>query len=100
MDMNGKRVLLTGGTAGIGEQMARQLKAKGAEVIVTGRSLKRLEAMRKAGFEAVEADLHTPLGAERILQAVGDRTLDVLVNNAGREFGSQLQQGRFRCTPY
>lgn len=84
MDMNGKRVLLTGGTAGIGEQMALQLKAKGAEVIVTGRSLKRLEAMRKQGFEAVEADLHTPLGAERILQALGERSLDVLVNNAGQ----------------
>lgn len=84
MDMNGKRVLLTGGTAGIGEQMALQLKAKGAEVIVTGRSLKRLEAMRKLGFEAVEADLHTPLGAERILHALGERSLDVLVNNAGQ----------------
>lgn len=84
MDMNGKRVLLTGGTAGIGEQMALQLSGKGAEVIVTGRSLKRLEAMRKRGFEAVEADLHTPLGAERILHALGDRIIDVLVNNAGQ----------------
>ena len=84
MELTGKRVLLTGGTAGIGEQMAHQLKVKGAEVIVTGRSLKRLEAKRKAGFEAIEADLHTPLGAERILQALGDRELDVLVNNAGQ----------------
>ncbi|MEX0343145.1 MAG: SDR family oxidoreductase [Erythrobacter sp.] len=82
--MDGKRVLVTGGTAGIGQQMALQLQARGAEVIVTGRSLKRLGAMRAAGFEAIEADLHTPLGAERILQALGDRTLDVLVNNAGQ----------------
>lgn len=84
MEIEGKRVLLTGGTAGIGEQMARQLQARGAEVIVTGRSLRRLEAMRKAGFEAIEADLHSPLGAERILQALGDRPVDVLVNNAGQ----------------
>lgn len=84
MEIRGKRVLLTGGTAGIGAQMARQLQAKGAEVIVTGRSLRRLEEMRAAGFEAVEADLHSPLGAERILQALGDRSLDVLVNNAGQ----------------
>jgi uncharacterized oxidoreductase len=84
MDMNGKCVLLTGGTAGIGEQMALQFKAKGAEVILTGRSLNRLEAMRKQGFEAIEADLHTPLGAERILQALGDRPIDVLINNAGQ----------------
>ncbi|QYJ06490.1 SDR family oxidoreductase [Qipengyuania flava] len=84
MEVAGKRVLLTGGTAGIGEQMALQLKAKGAEVIITGRSLKKLEAMRKAGFEAIEADLHSPLGADRIVQALGGRTLDVLINNAGQ----------------
>lgn len=84
MDIKGKRILVTGGTAGIGEQLARQLKERGAEVIVTGRSLKRLEAMRAAGFEAIEADLSSPLGAERILQALGDRLLDVLVNNAGQ----------------
>ncbi|QPC97838.1 SDR family oxidoreductase [Qipengyuania soli] len=84
MDINGKRILVTGGTAGIGEQLARQLKDRGAEVIVTGRSIKRLDAMRKAGFEAIEADLSTPLGADRILQALGERELDVLVNNAGQ----------------
>ncbi|MEZ5682025.1 MAG: SDR family NAD(P)-dependent oxidoreductase [Erythrobacter sp.] len=84
MDVKGKRILVTGGTAGIGEQLAQQLKDRGAEVIVTGRSLKRLEAMRAAGFEAIEADLSSPLGAERILQALGDRQLDVLVNNAGQ----------------
>ena len=84
MEIRGKRILVTGGTAGIGEQLALQLKECGAEVIVTGRSLKRLEAMRSAGFEAIEADLSTPLGAERILQALGERELDVLVNNAGQ----------------
>lgn len=84
MDLKGKTILLTGGTAGIGEQMARQMQAKGAEVIVTGRSPKRLEAMREAGFEAIEADLSSPLGAQRIQQVLGPRAIDVLVNNAGQ----------------
>lgn len=93
MDMRGKIVLLTGGTAGIGEQIALQLKDKGAQVIVTGRSLKRLEAMRERGFEAVEADLHSPLGAGRILQALGDRPLDVLINNAGQGVDHDFREG-------
>lgn len=36
MDLAGKTVLLTGGTAGIGQSLARQMLAKGATVIVTG----------------------------------------------------------------
>ena len=47
MRLAGKTVLLTGGTAGIGEQIALQLKAKGAQVIVTGRSLERLKKARR-----------------------------------------------------
>lgn len=93
MELRGKRILLTGGTAGIGEQLARQMKERGAEVIVTGRSLARLEAMRAAGFEAIEADLSTPLGAERILHALGNRELDVLVNNAGQGVDHDFREG-------
>lgn len=94
MDLQGKRVLLTGGTAGIGEQLARQLKNRGAEVIVTGRSIARLEAMRAAGFEAIEADLATPLGAEHILHALGEREVDVLVNNAGQGVDHDFREGQ------
>ena len=93
MELAGKRVLLTGGTAGIGERIARQLQGKGAEVILTGRSLKRLEAMRADGFEAVEAELDTPLGAERILQSLGERSLDVLINNAGQGVDHDFREG-------
>lgn len=84
MNLNGKTVLVTGGTAGIGEQMAHQLKAKGAEVIVTGRSKDGLARMRGAGFEAIAADLSTPQGAVDIVHALGEREIDMLVNNAGQ----------------
>ena len=84
MQINGKIVLLTGGTAGIGAQMARQLKDKGAQVIITGRSPAALEQARAEGFEAIAADLSTPAGAEAILAALGDRPIDILINNAGQ----------------
>ncbi len=93
MRIAGKTVLLTGGTAGIGEAMARQLKTKGAEVIVTGRSPERLEAMRSAGFEAISADLSTPQGAIDIVDALGQRTIDVLINNAGQGVDHDFREG-------
>ncbi|QKG71972.1 SDR family oxidoreductase [Erythrobacter mangrovi] len=84
MEISGRTVLLTGGTAGIGEQTALQLKAKGATVIVTGRNAERLKAMRERGFEAIQADLSMPTGAEDILRTLGDRSIDILINNAGQ----------------
>ena len=84
MRIAGKTVLLTGGTAGIGEQMARQLTAKGASVIVTGRSPAGLEKARAAGFEAISADLSSPAGVDGLLADLGERPIDVLINNAGQ----------------
>lgn len=84
MQIAGKTVLLTGGTAGIGEEIARQLKAKGAKVILTGRSPEGLARMRGEGFEAMEADLSSPAGAKAIVDALGEREIDVLINNAGQ----------------
>lgn len=84
MDLSGKTVLLTGGTAGIGAAMARQLKGKGAAVILTGRSEDGLTNARAEGFEAVAADLSGPAGVTSILDALGDRPVDILINNAGQ----------------
>lgn len=83
MDVNGKVVLLTGGSAGIGRAMARQLKAKGATVILTGRDPARLEAMRGEGFEVLAADLSNAAGVDALVAALGERAIDVLINNAG-----------------
>ncbi len=83
MDVNGKTVLLTGGTAGIGREIARQLKAKGAGVILTGRDPERLAAMEAEGFEVLAADLSTPAGVDALVAALGEKSIDVLINNAG-----------------
>jgi uncharacterized oxidoreductase len=83
MDVNGKTVLLTGGSAGIGREIARQLKAKGAKVVLTGRDPARLEAMGAEGFETMAADLSSAAGVDALVAALGDRQIDILINNAG-----------------
>lgn len=83
MDLAGRLALVTGGTDGIGRELAQQLRAAGAEVVVSGRSLERLAAMREAGFEAVEADLSTSAGIDHLVAAMAGRPLALLVNNAG-----------------
>ena len=48
----GKTALVTGGTDGIGAQLIRQLRAKGAEVITTGRNPDRIDATAAAECRA------------------------------------------------
>ena len=62
MDITGKKVLLTGGSAGIGRALAFQLQAEGADVTITGRDTQRLAHMRTQGFGAIEVDLSGPEG--------------------------------------
>lgn len=83
MQVKGKTALITGGTDGIGLEIARQLKAKDATVIVCGRREDRLAAARSEGMEAMAADLSSADGCAAFLKALGDRPLDILINNAG-----------------
>ena len=83
MQLAGKTVLVTGSTDGIGAQLIRQLRDKGAKVIASGRNPERVAATRADGFEVIEADLSTPAGIDALLAGLGDRPIDVLVNNAG-----------------
>lgn len=83
MNLSGALALVTGGTDGIGRELALQLRRAGAIVVVSGRSLERLAEMRDAGFEAVEADLSTISGVETLTAAIAGRPLALLVNNAG-----------------
>ena len=45
--LTGKTVLLTGATGGIGAEVAKQLSAEGALLILTGRSLEKLRALQR-----------------------------------------------------
>jgi len=98
--LQGKTVLVTGSTDGLGKEVARQLGALGAFVIVHGRNQERGEevagAIRAAGNGAAafhRADLASLAGvaafAEEILETY-DR-LDILINNAAAVSGAERQ---------
>lgn len=88
MQLNGKRALVTGATAGIGLEIARKLAAEGANVVVTGRDRAKLDAaiadLRASGakdISGIAADAATSAGAAAIMKA--HPQVDILVNNLG-----------------
>jgi uncharacterized oxidoreductase len=83
MKIAGKHVVITGGTDGIGLEIARLCASKGANVIVCGRRAELLEAAQAMGFEAIAADLSNPSGCSAFAETFSGRTLDILINNAG-----------------
>jgi uncharacterized oxidoreductase len=83
MQVKGKTALVTGGSDGIGLEIARQLQAKGSHVIVCGRREDVLASARSDGMEALQADLSNAQGCAALAKELGGRPLDILVNNAG-----------------
>jgi len=88
MRLDGKAMLVTGATSGIGAAIALEAAGEGARLLLTGRSAERGEAIRRqCGGEAVfvAADVTEKGAAERLVEAAVKQfgALDVLVNNAG-----------------
>jgi NAD(P)-dependent dehydrogenase (short-subunit alcohol dehydrogenase family) len=88
--LQGKRALVSGSTAGIGLAIARALAAEGATVIVNGRTEQRtadaVRAIRDSGssdadLRGVAADLGTAEGCAKLVQR--EPEIDILVNNLG-----------------
>ena len=87
----GRTVLVTGATAGIGLATVRQLAAGGAAVLVHGRDRSKVagmvEELRRGGTKAegLTADLASLAETRRLAREVADRapSLDALINNAG-----------------
>jgi NAD(P)-dependent dehydrogenase (short-subunit alcohol dehydrogenase family) len=88
---DGKRVLVTGGSRGLGRSMALALAEVGADVILTGRTPATLDAtaeeIRGLGRQAwtIEADMAIPAECERAVETAISRMgpIDVLINNVG-----------------
>jgi NAD(P)-dependent dehydrogenase (short-subunit alcohol dehydrogenase family) len=90
LELQGKSVLVTGGSKGIGFACARAFAAEGCRVHIASRSPERLEEARKAlGVEIHVADLREGKALRGLAQACGD--VDILVNNAGDIPGGTLE---------
>jgi uncharacterized protein len=84
--------LVTGASSGIGAEFARQLAARGIDLILTARRRDRLEALagelsalHEIKIAVIENDLNTAAGADRLVDQLAARGLapTVLINNAG-----------------
>lgn len=86
-ELDGRVVLVTGGSSGIGLATARRLARRGARVVVTARDTPRLKAAQAdlgQTVDSVIADLTSAADRERLIPEViaGHGRLDALVNNA------------------
>jgi NAD(P)-dependent dehydrogenase (short-subunit alcohol dehydrogenase family) len=94
-----KRVVVTGGTSGIGLMIARAFVENGASVLISSRKAEACASVAEELSEigecfAVPEDLSSEEGCLRLADAVGERweALDVLVNNAGAVWGAPLAE--------
>lgn len=87
MKLTGNTVIVTGGSSGIGLELARRLLALGNTVIVTGRDQAKLDAAKAGlkGLNTIQSDVSDPSAIEALFQRVTSEfpKLNVLVNNAG-----------------
>lgn len=96
MQLEGKRVLVTGGSKGIGLACAEAFAAEGCDVVLASRDAAALaaaadqvRATRQVRVETLAADLSRSADRERLHAAFPD--IDILVNNAGAIPSGRLQ---------
>jgi gluconate 5-dehydrogenase len=89
--LDGRRALITGGSRGLGLEMARTLAEAGADLVLVGRDADHLAEARTslaasgARLETIQADISTPAAAQRMCEEALARysPIDVLINNVG-----------------
>jgi NAD(P)-dependent dehydrogenase (short-subunit alcohol dehydrogenase family) len=98
-DLHGRVAIVTGGSVGLGRQMAEALAEMGADLVLCARKKERCqqasEALQKLGVQvlALGCDVKDPAS----VQAVADATvqkfgrIDILINNAGTSWGAPVE---------
>jgi uncharacterized oxidoreductase len=98
MRFSGRTVLITGGSSGIGLELARQLIQRGNSVIITGRDQAKLDAAQRGlpAIDIVKSDVGDPAAVAALHASVLAQfpALDTLINNAGIMRNVRLDRGR------
>ena len=98
-DLSGRTALVTGGSRGLGLQIAEALGEAGAKVMLTSRKAAELEqavaTLSQRGIDArwIAADAARPEEAQRVCTETLERlgAVDILVNNAGAAWGAPAE---------
>ncbi|MGH2613595.1 MAG: SDR family oxidoreductase, partial [Rhabdochlamydiaceae bacterium] len=87
MELKNSTILITGGTSGIGLELVKQLLAKGANIIVTGRNLDTLNETKKKfpKVHTFQSDVTKPQDIEQLYKQVTTQfpELNIIINSAG-----------------
>lgn len=87
IDLTNCNVVITGGSEGIGNQLARRFIAEGCRVLITGRSKTRLAKAAQAtpGLEVLVNDISSSEAREKLAHYIAEHMpkINILINNAG-----------------
>lgn len=87
MKTNGNTILITGGSAGIGFELAKQFSALGNKVLITGRNEERLKqaASKLENVIPIAGDVTDSESTDQLLEKIreGHPELNIVINNAG-----------------
>ncbi|MEY9180777.1 SDR family oxidoreductase [Bradyrhizobium sp. USDA 313] len=103
--LKNKRILVTGGGSGLGAAMGRRFLALGAELVICGRKLDRLEAAAREMREqtggkvtTIICDIRDGVAVDSMMDQIWrEAPLDILVNNAAATFIAQSEHLSFRA---
>jgi NAD(P)-dependent dehydrogenase (short-subunit alcohol dehydrogenase family) len=101
-DLSGRVAIVTGGSIGLGRQMAQGLAEMGANVVLCARKKERCEAaaeeLRSLGVKsmALGCDVKDPASVKDVVDATVAEfgRIDVLINNAGTSWGAPVEEMR------
>jgi gluconate 5-dehydrogenase len=99
-DLSGQTALVTGGSRGLGLQIAQALGEAGAKIVLTSRKAADLEEaaaqLQDSGIDTrwIAADASEPSEVQRVVREATERVghLDILVNNAGATWGAPMAE--------
>ncbi|MGM9510430.1 SDR family oxidoreductase [Larkinella sp. GY13] len=96
MKTQNNTVLITGGSAGIGFEIAKLFAQNGNQVIITGRNAERLQkaAAQLDNTTAIVSDVSNPADVDQLVARLNKDfpTLNLVINNAGRAFYYSLSE--------